>query len=62
MNRLFDQFEQPEEIFASYTSSKSKDTHKMFSVEEPEFDTSTYLGRFRRNRQICNPFIAFYSN
>lgn len=34
----------------------------MFSIEEPEFDTSTYLGRFRRNKQICNPFIAFYSN
>jgi len=34
----------------------------MFSIQEPEFDMSSYVGRFMSFRKICNPFIAFYSN
>ena len=34
----------------------------LFSIEDPEHDMSTYLGRFKSFRKICNPFIAFYSN
>jgi len=33
-----------------------------FSLEHPEFDTSTYLGRFRTFQKTCNPFLAFYTN
>ena len=41
---------------------KETETRQLFSIDESEFDTSTYQGRFRRNRLICNPFIAFYPN
>ena len=34
----------------------------LFSIHEPEFDMTTYSGRFMSFRKICNPFIAFYSN
>lgn len=63
MNKQFDKVDMPnEEILSTYATKAPKDTHKMFSIDEPEFDTSTYFGRFRRNRLITNPLIAFYSN
>jgi len=34
----------------------------LFSIDDPEHDMSTYVGRFKSFRKICNPFIAFYSN
>ena len=37
-------------------------TYQLFTIDDEEFDTSTYKGRFQKNRLICNPFIAFYSN
>ena len=33
-----------------------------FTLEEPEFDTSTYVGRFKQFQKNCNPLYAFYSN
>ena len=34
----------------------------LFSLDDPEYDMSTYIGRFKSFRKICNPFIAFFSN
>lgn len=33
-----------------------------FSIEEPEFDENTYMGRFEAFRKTANPFHAFYTN
>jgi len=42
--------------------ANSNEEMVMFSIEDPEHDMSTYIGRFKSFRKICNPFIAFYSN
>jgi len=34
----------------------------LFSLDDPEYNMSTYIGRFKSFRKICNPFIAFFSN
>jgi hypothetical protein len=34
----------------------------LFSIEDPEHDMSSYIGRFKSFRKICNPFIAFFAN
>lgn len=52
--------EQKDEILSHVRIEK--ESHKLFSIDEPEFDTSTYYGRFRRNRLICNLFLAFHTN
>lgn len=56
MDMQFDLLEWDEKRFsttsytvASYKKKESAD-NKLFSIEEPEFDTSTYMGRFMRNR------------
>lgn len=61
MDIHFDIQDHKDEIL-SHVKPTQKDTHQLFSIDEPEFDTSTYFGRFRRNRLICNLFIAFYTN
>ena len=33
-----------------------------FTIEEPEFDSSTYVGRFKAQLKSCNPLYAFFSN
>lgn len=33
-----------------------------FSMLDPEFDTTTYIGRFKEFQKVCNPFLSFYSN
>ena len=43
-------------------SSPPENEMILFSIEDPEHDMSTYIGRFKSFRKICNPFIAFYSN
>lgn len=37
-------------------------TTKSFTIDEAEFDESTYWGRFEAFRAVANPFHAFYSN
>ena len=34
----------------------------MFSIEKPQFDQNTYIGRFEEFRAVANPFHAFYTN
>ena len=33
-----------------------------FTISEPEFDQSTYYGRFRSFQKSCNPRNALYTN
>lgn len=33
-----------------------------FSLEIPEYDQNTYIGRFKRFQETCNPMLAFFSN
>jgi hypothetical protein len=33
-----------------------------FTLEEPEFNPNTYIGRFREFQKTCNPFLSFYPN
>jgi sideroflexin-5 len=40
----------------------STSTTELFTIEEPLFDTNTYLGRFEEFRAVANPLHAFYTN
>lgn len=64
MDMFIDNSREIREDILSHTKPTKKDepTHRLFSIDESEFNLSTYRGRFMRNRLICNLFIAFYSN
>ena len=41
----------------------SKNEEKVkFSIDNPQFDGDTYIGRYRSFVKICNPLHAFYPN
>lgn len=61
MNVEIDMNEHSDYVLSQY-KPREEETHRYFSIDEPEFDMSTYKGRFMKNRQFCNPLIAFYSN
>lgn len=42
--------------------SSEKEECQLFTIEEPEYDQSTYQGRFMSFVKVCNPLIAFYTN
>ena len=45
------------------SSAKSVDNGLIpFTLEEPEFDTKTYMGRFWSFFKTCDPVHAFHSN
>ena len=35
---------------------------KLFTIQDPQFDTKTYWGRFEEFRATANPLHAFYTN
>jgi len=35
---------------------------RLFSMQEPQFDESKYMGRFEAFRAMTNPFNSFNSN
>jgi hypothetical protein len=43
-------------------SAYNNDKLKPFSLDEPEFNTSVYQGRFMKFLKTTNPLLAFYSN
>jgi len=44
------------------TSKSNKADQVLFSLEHPEYDENTYIGRFRKFQKTCNPLLAFYTN
>ena len=52
MDLNIDHFDHGEDLFFKLKQplqvrQEKKETHRLFSIDEPEFDTSTYFGRFR---------------
>jgi len=39
-----------------------KEDMELFSIEQPEFDQSSYQGRFMSFVRVCNPRLAFCSD
>ncbi len=43
-------------------SSSEKDGKILFTLEEPEFNQNSYIGRFKAFQKTCNPANAFLTN